>query len=41
MGSGTTGEVTLELGRKFIGCDNNQKACEISQKRLENVQKSK
>ena len=21
MGSGTTGEVALELGRKFIGCD--------------------
>ena len=34
MGSGTTGEVALELGRKFIGCDINDKACEISKKRL-------
>jgi len=37
MGSGTSGEVSLELERKFIGCDNSPKACEISQKRLENI----
>jgi DNA modification methylase len=37
MGSGTTGEVALELGRKFIGCDIGEKACEISKKRLENI----
>lgn len=40
MGSGTTGEVALDLNRKFIGCDIGQKACEISQKRLENWQKT-
>lgn len=34
MGSGTTGEVAIELGRKFIGCDIGEKACEISKKRL-------
>ena len=37
MGSGTTGEVALELGRKFIGCDVGDKACEISKKRIENI----
>jgi DNA modification methylase len=36
MGSGTTGEVALELGRKFIGCDIGDKACKISKKRLIN-----
>jgi DNA modification methylase len=35
MGSGTTGEVALELGRKFIGCDISEKACEITKSRLE------
>ncbi len=34
MGSGTTGEVALKLGRKFIGCDIGEKACEISKERL-------
>ncbi len=34
MGSGTTGEVALELGRKFIGCDIGDKACAISQERI-------
>jgi DNA modification methylase len=34
MGSGTTGEVALELGRKFIGCDIGDKACEITKERL-------
>jgi DNA modification methylase len=37
MGSGTTGEMALELGRKFIGCDISQKACEITKNRLESV----
>jgi len=36
MGSGTTGEVALELGRKFIGCDNGDKACEIAKNRIQN-----
>jgi len=39
MGSGTTGEVALELGRKFIGCDIGEKACEITQGRLERIVK--
>jgi len=37
MGSGTTGEAALELGRKFIGCDIGDKACKISQDRLEKL----
>ena len=37
MGSGTTGEVALELGRKFIGCDIGDKACEISRERIEKI----
>ena len=36
MGSGTTGEVALELNRKFIGCDIGERAFEITKKRLEN-----
>ena len=36
MGSGTTGEVALELNRKFIGCDIGERAFEITNKRLEN-----
>jgi len=35
MGSCTTGEVALELKRKFIGCDIGDKAFEISKDRLE------
>lgn len=38
MGSGTTGEVAIEIGRKFIGCDIGDKACEISKKRLNKLQ---
>ena len=34
MGSGTTAEVAVELGRKFIGCDINEKACEITKNRV-------
>lgn len=34
LGSGTTGEVALELNRKFIGCDIGDKAFDISKKRL-------
>lgn len=37
MGSGTTGEVALELERRFIGCDIGEKACKISQERLSQV----
>jgi DNA modification methylase len=36
MGSGSSGEVALELNRKFIGCDIGDRACKISQERLEN-----
>ncbi len=35
MGSGTTGEVALELGRRFIGCDISEKACQITKERIE------
>ena len=35
MGSGTTGEVALELNRKFIGCDIGERACEITKEKLE------
>lgn len=34
MGSGTTGEVAVELGRKFIGCDISERACEITKNRI-------
>jgi len=34
MGSCTTGEVALELGRKFIGCDIGDRAFEIGKERL-------
>lgn len=37
MGSGTTCVVAKELGRKYIGCDINQKAIEITKKRLSDV----
>ena len=37
MGSGTTGEVALELGRKFIGCDIGDKACQITKERIEKI----
>jgi DNA modification methylase len=37
MGSGTTGEVALELNRKFIGCDIGDNACKISKERLEKL----
>lgn len=35
MGSGTTGDVAVELGRKFIGCDISEKACLIAKERLQ------
>jgi DNA modification methylase len=35
MGSGTCGEVSLENTRKFIGCDIGERACKITQERLE------
>ena len=37
-GSGTSMVVAKELGRKFIGCDISEKACEISEKRLMEVE---
>lgn len=37
MGSGTTGEASLKLGRRFIGCDIGDKACKISQERLDKL----
>ena len=38
MGSGTTCEVALELGRKFIGCDINPRAIEITKERIKTYQ---
>ena len=37
MGSGTTCEVALELGRKFIGCDINPRAIEITKERIKKI----
>ena len=37
MGSGTTGEVALELNRKFIGCDIGERACKITKERLDKI----
>ena len=38
LGSGTTCEVALELGRRFIGCDINPRAIEITKERIEGVE---
>lgn len=38
MGSGTTAIAALELDRKFIGCDINKKALEISIRRVEDFE---
>ena len=40
MGSGTTGEVALENGRNFIGCDIGEKAFDVTSKRLEKYDKT-
>ena len=37
MGSGTTGAVAIELGRKFIGCDISDRACRITKGRIEKL----
>lgn len=37
MGSGTTGKIANKLGRKFIGCDIGEKACNLSQKYIQNI----
>ena len=39
LGSGTTAEVCQDLNRNFIGCDINQNAIKIANKRIENRQK--
>ena len=38
MGSGTSMVVAKELGRNYIGCDINQRAVDITNKRLEEVE---
>lgn len=38
-GSGTSLVVAKELGRKFIGCDINPRAIEITNERLNNITK--
>ena len=35
MGSGTTAVACKQLGRRFIGCDNNKEYIKIANKRLE------
>ena len=35
MGTGTCGDISLELERKFIGCDIGERACKLTQERLE------
>jgi len=35
MGSGSSGDSALNNGRKFIGCDISEKACRITQERLQ------
>ena len=35
MGSGTTAVACKQLGRNFIGCDNNKEYVDIANKRLE------
>lgn len=37
MGSGTTGEVAIKLGRRFIGIEKDEKYFDIACKRLENL----
>ena len=34
LGSGTTAETSIRLGRRFIGCDINEKAIQITKQRL-------
>ena len=38
IGSGTTGEVAIELNRSFIGCDINPRAIEIAEKRIKEAE---
>lgn len=35
LGGGTTAVVAQKLGRRFLGCDISEKACEITVKKLE------
>jgi DNA modification methylase len=37
MGSGTTGEVALKLGRSFIGIDLYEEYVQMTKERLENL----
>jgi DNA modification methylase len=37
MGSGTTGEVSLRLKRKFVGYELNPQFCKLSNVRLQNI----
>lgn len=38
LGGGTTAVVAKKLGRKFIGCDISAKACEVTVRKLENLE---
>ena len=38
LGGGTTAVVARKLGRKFIGCDISVKACEVTVKKLEEIE---
>jgi DNA modification methylase len=37
MGSGTTGDVAIELGRRFLGCDVGNRACQITKERIDKI----
>jgi len=37
MGSGTTAEVCLRLGRKYIGCELNKSYIEIAERRIKDL----
>lgn len=37
LGGGTTAVVSKKLGRRFIGCDINKKACEVTVKKLNEI----
>jgi DNA modification methylase len=37
MGGGTTAVVAKKLGRKFIGCDKNDKACKVTVSKLNEI----
>ena len=37
LGGGTTAVVAKKLGRRFVGCDISEKACEVTVRKLEDI----